>query len=224
MRPRGNGAETALRPHCYQAEDPRDGMADDKSGREKQAADEDRRQREREIATELERSDEAEPPIDTAALGEFEETLEPLTFPATGRELVAAVGDREIAAADDTYAVADLLPDADIETFDAPTTVSRRIRRPAVATAMKRVVEAAAALPDVEFGRSQHEAFERTFQSLSDINEVDDEEPVRTIADWVVDRIHERETVPGSRDVRRRAAKHCRKNGHEIRNDEWLGV
>ena len=199
-------------------------MADDKSGREKQAADEDRRAREREITAELERGDEAEPPVDAAELVDLEAALEPLTFPATGRELIAAVGDREIDAAGDTYAVADLLPDADMESFDAPAVVSERVRRPAVATAMKRVVEAASTLPDEEFGRSQHEAFERTFRALSDINEVDDEGPVRAIADWVVDRIRERETVPGSRDVRREAAKHCRAHGYEVRDDEWLGV
>ena len=73
-------------------------MADDKDGREKQAADEDRRQRERDVEDELERGDEAEPaaesepPIDPDEVDEFEAALEPLTFPATGREIVAAVG------------------------------------------------------------------------------------------------------------------------------------
>ncbi|CDK40933.1 uncharacterized protein BN903_29 [Halorubrum sp. AJ67] len=89
---------------------------------------------------------------------------------------------------------------------------------------MKRVVEAAADLENADFGRSQHEAFERTFRALSDIDELDDEEGVRAIADWVVDRINEKESVPGSRDVRRQGAKYCRKNGYEVRDDEWLGV
>jgi hypothetical protein len=199
-------------------------MADDKDGREKQAADEDRRQRERDVEAELERGDEAEPPIDPDEIDEFEAALEPLTFPATGREIVAAVGDRELASPARVYTVADLIPDADMEAFDAPATVRERVRRPVVAVAMKRVVEAAATLENEEFGRSQHEAFERTFRALSDINEVDDEEGVRAIADWVVDRIAEKETVPGSRDVRRQAAKYCRKHGYEVRDDEWLGV
>ncbi|MFC6754876.1 hypothetical protein, partial [Halorubrum tibetense] len=149
---------------------------------------------------------------------------ESLTFPATGRELVAAVGEHDIGAGGDRYVLAELLPDADMESFDAPAVVSERIRHPAVATAMKRVVEAAATLPDEEFGRSQHEAFERTFRALSDVDLVDDEAGVHAIADWVVDRIDERKTVPGSRDVRRQAATYCRENGYEIRNDEWLGV
>ena len=199
-------------------------MADDKDGREKQAADEDRRQRERDVEAELERGDEAEPPIDPDEIDEFEAALEPLTFPATGREIVAAVGDRELASPARVYTVADLIPDADMEAFDAPATVRERVRRPVVAVAMKRVVEAAATLENEEFGRSQHEAFERTFRALSDINEVDDEAGVRAIADWVVDRIAEKETVPGSRDVRRQAAKYCRKHGYEVRDDEWLGV
>ncbi|MUW14593.1 hypothetical protein GJ633_07840 [Halorubrum sp. CBA1125] len=199
-------------------------MADDKSGREKQAADEDRRQRERAIAAELERGDEAEPPVDAAELADLEAALQPLTFPATGREIVAAVGDREVASVDGTHAVADLLPDADMETFDAPAVVSERVRRPAVAAAMKRVVEAAATLPNEAFGRSQQEAFERSFRALSDVNELDDEAGVRAVADWVVDRIREKEVIPGSRDVRRYAAMYCREHGYEVRDDEWLGV
>ncbi|WP_434522691.1 hypothetical protein [Halorubrum sp. AS12] len=199
-------------------------MADDKDGREKQAADEDRRQRERDVETELERGDEAEPAFDDAATEALEAALEPLTFPATGREVVAAVGDRELESAARVYTVADLVPDADLEAFDAPATVRERVRRPAVAAAMKRVVEAAAALENVDFGRSQHEAFERTFRALSDADELDDEEGVRAVADWVVDRIRETESVPGSRDVRRQGAKYCRKHGYEVRDDEWLGV
>ncbi|VTT87442.1 unknown [Halorubrum sp. DM2] len=199
-------------------------MADDKDGREKQAADEDRRQRERDIEAELSRGDEAEPAFDDEATEALEAALEPLTFPATGREVVAAVGGRELESETRVYTVADLIPDADLEAFDAPATVRDRVRRPAVAAAMKRVVEAAADLENADFGRSQHEAFERTFRALSDIDELDDEEGVRAIADWVVDRINEKESVPGSRDVRRQAAKYCRKNGYEVRDDEWLGV
>ncbi|ELZ59336.1 MULTISPECIES: hypothetical protein [Halorubrum] len=199
-------------------------MADDKDGREKQAADEDRRQRERDMEAEVTRGDEAEPPFDDEATEALEAALEPLTFPATGREVVAAVGDRELESEARVYTVADLIPDADLEAFDAPTTVRERVRRLAVAAAMKRVVEAAAELENVDFGRSQHEAFERTFRALSDINELDDEEGVRAIADWVVDRIGEKQTVPGSRDLRRQGAKYCRAHGYEVRDDEWLGI
>ncbi|OTF07421.1 hypothetical protein [Halorubrum sp. SD612] len=199
-------------------------MADDKSGREKQAADDDKRQRERDMEAAQRRGDEAEPPIDDAATEALEDALEPLTFPATGREIVDAAGDQELESTARVYTVADLIPDADAEAFDAPATVRERVRRPAVATAMKRVVEAAADLPNAEFGRSQREAFERTFRAVSDIDEIDDDEGVRAVADWAVGRIAEGETVPGSRDLRRRAAKHCRTHGYEVRDDEWLGV
>jgi hypothetical protein len=199
-------------------------MADTKDGREKQAAEEDRRQRRREVDEELARGDEAEPPVDDAAVEDLEAALEPLTFPATGREIVAAVGERELESPARIYVVADLIPDADVEAFDAPATVGERARRPAVAAAMKRVVEAAAALPDGQFGRSQQEAFERTFRALSGVDALDDEEGVRAVADWVVDRIAETESVPGSRAVRREAASYCRDRGHEVRDDEWLGV
>ncbi|ELZ48001.1 hypothetical protein C463_01901 [Halorubrum californiense DSM 19288] len=206
-------------------------MTDDKDGREKQAADEDRRQRERDVDAELERGDEAEPPaegaeppVDEAAVEALESALEPLTFPATGREIISAVGDRELESPARVYTVADLVPDADMEAFDAPAAVRERVRRPAVAAAMKRVVEAAAELENVDFGRSQHEAFERTFRALSDVDERDDESGVRAVADWVVDLIAETKSVPGSRAVRREAASYCRERGYEIRDDEWLGV
>jgi hypothetical protein len=199
-------------------------MADDKSGRDKQAHDEERRQREREIAAELERGDEAEPPVDASALAYFETALEPVSFPATGAEIVSAVGDREIESAVETYTVADLLPDADEETFDSPAAVRTRVQRPTVATAMKRVVEAVARLPNAETSRSQRDAYERTFRALADVDGDDDDEAIDAIADWIVERVADKERVPGSRDVRRQAAKLCRENGYEIRDAEWLGV
>lgn len=199
-------------------------MADNKSGRDKQADDDDRRQREREITTELERGDEDEPPVDASELAYFETELDAVAFPATGAELVSAVGDREIEAADGTYAIADLLPDADAETFESPAEVRVRIQRPTIAAAMKRIVEAVGSLPNEELGRSQRDAYEQTFRALEAIDADDDDEGIRVIADWIVERIGEKEAVPGSRDVRRQAAKFCRKNGYEVRNDEWLGV
>ncbi|MDZ5812612.1 hypothetical protein U4E84_14785 [Halorubrum sp. AD140] len=199
-------------------------MADDKSGRDKQARDEERRQREREMNTAVERGDEPEPAVDTSELAYFETGLEPLTFPATGAEIVSAVGDREIESTVGTYAVADLLPAVDWERFDSPEEVRVRIRRPTIAAAMKRVVEASDRLPNEELDRSQRDAYERTFEALKAIDADDEDEGIRVVADWIVERIGEKETIPGSRDVRRRAAEFCRTNGYEIRNDEWLGV
>jgi len=199
-------------------------MADDKSGREAQARSAERRQREREIAAELERGGEAEPPIDATELVDFEVALESLTYPTTGAEIVTTLGEHEIDAADRTYTVEELLPEADVETFDSPADVRVRVQRPTIAATMKRIVEAVDALPDVEFGGSQRDAYEKTLDELESLDEDDDDEGVRVIGDWIVGRIHDDETLPGSRAVRRRAAEFCRENGYQVRNDEWLGI
>jgi len=47
---------------------------------------------------------------------------------------------------------------------------------------------------------------------------------IAVITERIVDRIEGKEEPPGSRAVRREAAKFCRANGSPIRNDEWLGV
>ncbi|WP_324665979.1 DUF5789 family protein [Haloarcula sediminis] len=195
-------------------------MADNKSGRDKQADDERRRQRKRDIVAELERGDEKEPPIEPEALAELEPELETLTFPATGADVVDAVGDRPLGPA----TVADFLPETDTETFEDPEAVQLRLKRPTIAGAMKRVIEANATISNDRLSDSQREAYERTFRELRDVNAVDEDEGIGAVADWIVEHVEERETLPGSRAVRRQAAKICRANGYEVRNDEWLGV
>jgi hypothetical protein len=199
-------------------------MADDKRGREKQARDEDRRQRGREVLAALERADETEPPVDERELGEFESELDDLDFPVTGTEVVEAVGDQTVESVEGTYTVSELVAETDQETFDAPDTVRMRVQRPTIAAAMKRVVEAAGTIPNEDLGTSQREAYEKTFRELKAIDADDDDEGVQVISDWIVERIHEKEKIPGSRAVRRQAAEFCRSNGYEVRNDEWLGV
>lgn len=199
-------------------------MADDKRGRDKQADDAERRQREREVAAELERGDEAEPPVETAELASFEGDLADLTFPATGTEVVAAVGDRTIESGRERYTVADLLPETDEETFDSPTAVRVQVQRPTVAAAMTRVVEASESLPDTEFSWTQRKAYEKTFRELAAVDADDGDEGIEAVTDWIVGRIHDRETLPASRAVRREAAKFCRTNGYAVGDDEWLGA
>jgi hypothetical protein len=199
-------------------------MGDDKSGRDKQAQNANRRQRERAILTELERWDETEPAVDERELGDLESELGELPFPATGAEIVDAVGDREIEEEGVSFTLAELVPETDEEEFDAPETVRVRVQRPTIAAAMKRVVEACATVPQVDLGGSQREAYEKTFRALKAIDADDDDEGIQVIADWIVERIHEKEKLPGSRDVRRQAAKFCREQDYQIRNDEWLGV
>jgi hypothetical protein len=198
-------------------------MADDKDGREKQARDADDRQRRRDIAAELERGDEPEPRIDDADLDGVEAELEALSFPATGAEIIAAIGDRDIGPSAERYAVEQLIPETDEALFDSPARVSARIRRPTVAAAMKRIVEASRALPNETLGRSQHDAYEKTLLELERISP-DDDEAIAVIRDWVVDRIRDKEKLPTSRQIRRQAAKVCRRNGLQIRDDDWLGI
>jgi hypothetical protein len=199
-------------------------MADDKSGRDKQADDAERRQQEREIAMELERGDEREPPVRAEELADFETALEELTFPATGAEIVAAIGHREIESVKGSYRIEELVPETDEETFDTPAAVRVQVQRPTVAAAMKRVVEASKTLRNTEFSWAQRDAYEKTFEELEAIDADDDDEGIRVISDWIVERIRDNETLPTSRAVRREAAKFCRTNGYEIRTDEWLGI
>jgi hypothetical protein len=199
-------------------------MADNKSGREDQAQNADRRQRERAIAEELERRDEPEPPVDPSQLAYFETELDAVEFPASADDVVATLGDREIEASDGTYAVEELLPATDVETFESPAAVRERIERPSVAATMKHIVEASETLPRETLDSSQWDAYQKTLRELAAIDADDDDEGVRVIGDWIVDQIDEKEKLPGSRAVRREAAKFCRSEGYEIRNDEWLGV
>ncbi len=173
---------------------------------------------------ELERGDETEPPVDERELADLETELDAVTFPATGLELVEAVGYHTVESEGETHDLAELLPRSEREAYDSPEAVRARVQRPTVAAAMRRIVEAADELRGVEFGSSQYEGYERTFRELRAIDAVDDDEGIPVVADWIVERIREKERLPGSRDVRRRAAKFCRSNGYEVRNDEWLGV
>lgn len=198
-------------------------MPDDKRGREKQARDADQRQRERDVLAQLERSEETEPPVDERVVDDIDE-LEQLEFPATGADIVAAVGERVIESDDGTMPIRDLVPETDTEVFDTPEDVRLRIRRPTVARAMKRIVEANEAVSNDRLGASKRTAYEKTLRALKGIDADDNDEGVTYITDWIVDRTHEKEATPNSRDVRREAAEFCRENGYQVSNNDWLGI
>jgi len=198
----------------------KDKIPDNKGGRDKQADDERRRQRERDIVAELERGDETESALPLEALDALGPELDAVSFPATGAEIVDTVGDRPLGPA----TIADFLPDTETERVEDPEALRVRLKRPTIASAMKRVIEANATISNDRLGDSQREACERTFRELRDVDAVDEGEGIRTVADWIVSRIDEKETLPGSRAVRRQAAKICRANGYQVRNDEWLGI
>lgn len=202
-------------------------MPDDKNGRENQAANEERRQREREVAEALERGDEPEPAdLGRESLGNFDEELEELNYPVTAAEVVDQFGDYEVetAEASDPVPVEDVLPSTDDETYESVADVRTRITRPTVGEAMARIAEASRAVTDRDRLGSQRDAYEKTLRSLQAIDADDEDEGIRVVTDWIVDYIHEKETRPSSRQVRRRAAKFCRENGYTIRTDDWLGA
>lgn len=199
-------------------------MADDKKGRDKQARDRDRRQRERDIAEELERWHEPEPPIDEAELDEIERGLEPLTFPATGAEIIAEIGNHKLTSSGEAYTVEELIPDTDVDTFESPAAVRIQVQRPTVADAMTDIQEAAETLRDETLRGSQRDAYKKTLLALKAVDAVDDDEGIQAVSDWIIEQIHSKETLPGSRAVRRQAASYCRDNGYQIQSDEWLGV
>lgn len=199
-------------------------MPDDKRGREKQARDAQNRQHQRDIVNALRRGDEPEPPIQTEELDEIEQELDSLSFPATGREVVESIGNRPIKSIDRSLTVENLLPESERETFETPAAVRERLERPSIAVAMKRILEGSDRLPGDKLQGAQWDTYERTFQELQAIDAVDEDEGIQVVSDWIVERIKDKGKLPGSRDVRRRAATYCRANGYEVRNDEWLGV
>lgn len=199
-------------------------MADDKNGREKQARDAEKRDRQRDVATELERGDETEPPDETESLTDFETAVESLEFPATGVDVVTTLGDHTVEVGESAYAVKELVPETEAETFDSPAAVRVQVRNPTVAAAMKRIVEASDRLQNVEFGWTQRKAYELTFREMETIDPDDDDGGIVVVADWILERLGDNGQLPTSRAVRRRAAKFCRANGYQIRDDEWLGA
>ncbi|MDZ7850429.1 MAG: hypothetical protein U5K70_06345 [Halodesulfurarchaeum sp.] len=199
-------------------------MPDDKRGREKQARNADRRQRERAMAAELERMDELEPVFDEGELARFETQLEELAFPATGTEIVSEMGHQKLDGIEETYSVAELLPATEAETFADPTRVRTQIERPTVAKAIKRIIEESEGFRRADLGGSKRETYEKTFLELEAIDAVDEDQGIAVVREWIIEELHENGELPGSRDVRRRAADFCREEGYEIRSDEWLGI
>ncbi|MDJ1434604.1 hypothetical protein [Halostagnicola sp. A-GB9-2] len=131
---------------------------------------------------------------------------------------------REIESVEGSYSIEELVPETDEETFDSSAAVRVQVQWPTVAEAMKRVVEASKMLRNTDFSWSQRKAYEKTFQELNAIDADDDDEGIQAISDWIIERIRDKETLPTSRAVRREAAKFCRTNGYQVRNDECLGM
>ncbi len=199
-------------------------MADDKQGREKQARDATRRQQRRDIETELERMDEPEPPVEDEELHLFEERIEPLRFPATGKAVVAEAGEHELTAEDETHTVRELIPESERRWYESRRAVRAQVQRPTVARAMKRIVEASDLLEDVSQRETRQNAYEKTLRALKAIEADDEDEGIRVVTDWILERISEDGQLPESREVRERAAEFCRANDIPISDNDWLGA
>ena len=150
-------------------------MPDDKRGRDKQARDADKRQRERAMNAALERADETEPEVDESELGEVVMELETLSFPASGSDIVDAVGDQAIEAPDGTYTVEELIADTDDELFESPEAVRVLVQRPTVAGTMKRIVEVTDSMQGVDLDGSQRQGYEKTLRALKAVTPHDDD-------------------------------------------------
>ncbi len=198
-------------------------MADDKRAREKQARDADRRQRQRDVEAALERSDEPEPPVELDDETALSAELGEVSFPATGLAVVAAAG--EVVVADDgrRYAVTELVPATTAERFETPDDVTSLVRRPTVALSMKRILEAGL-VAGTRLEGSQRTAYEKTLVEVAALDVPDADEALGEVTDWVIERVRDTGSLPGSRAVRRRAAKTCRADGYEISSNEWLGI
>lgn len=105
-------------------------MADDKQGRDDQAADEERRQRERELEEARNRGDEPEPIRDDPGeqLGDLDEALRSHEYPTTTEELIEAYGDYEIETQDGQKSLDEVLALTDNQTYDSADDVRSRIQ------------------------------------------------------------------------------------------------
>ncbi|GAB7095151.1 hypothetical protein JCM30237_23040 [Halolamina litorea] len=199
-------------------------MADDKRGRDKQGHDAERRQRERELRTELERREESEPAIEEVSDDALTSELGAVSFPATGEEILAALGEQSVRIGEDRYAIESLLARSRLERFESPAVVRVRVRRPRVAAAMKRIVEAADSASDADLPEKRRDAYEKSLRAMRALDPTDEDSGVRALTDWIVDHIEETGSLPSSRDVRREGAELAREYGYDVGNDEWLGV
>ena len=105
-------------------------MPDDKRSRDKQAADEERRQRERELEEARDRGDEAEPIHDEPGerLGGLDEALERHDYPTTTGALIEAYGDREVETRGGNKSLDEVLDQVDDERYDSADDVRSRIQ------------------------------------------------------------------------------------------------
>jgi len=124
--------------------------------------------------------------------------------PATGAEIIAAIGDRDIGPSAERYTVEQLVPETDKVQFDSPD----RVRVPDTATHGRHGHEAdRGGQRDAAERGARWIATRRLREDLRRTRAVspdDDDESIGVVRDWVVDRIRDKEKLPTSRQIRRR--------------------
>lgn len=69
----------------------------------------------------------------------------------------------------------------------------------------------------------QYEMYEKTLETVKNIDADDDDEGVVVVTGWIVEELNSTGERPSSRAVRSRAKKFCRNQGYEVANDSWMG-
>ncbi len=68
---------------------------------------------------------------------------------------------------------------------------------------------------------SRRDAYEK---GLNEVERIAGKPQARKLAEWIQDQIRERETFPSAREVRNHGAQICRKSGHDVSTNDWLGA
>lgn len=193
-------------------------MGDTRDGRDEQSRNRDRRDIERSVREELARWHEVEPPDDVVA------ALDAVAYPADTEDVAAAVQGFEVAVGDDAVPVAEVVQLAAPVRFRSAREARQTVERPSVAAALRRIEAACQRWDHRDAFRERRAAYEKTLQALEDIDGDDDNEGITVIAAWIVGELAEKDKLPRSRRLRKRAAAFCRDNGYEVRDDDWLGA
>jgi hypothetical protein len=193
-------------------------MGDTRDGRDEQALNRERRDIERSVREELARWHETEPPEEVA------DALEDVAYPADVEEVADAVRDFEVAVDGDAISAAEVVTLSNPTRFRSAREARLVIERPSVAAALRRIEVASRRWDHRDAFRERRAAYEKTLQALEAISEDDENEGVTVITAWIVGELAEKDKLPRSRRLRKRAAAFCRDNGYEVRDDDWLGA
>jgi hypothetical protein len=193
-------------------------MGDTRDGRDEQGWDHDRRDIERSVREELARWHETE------LLDDVVDALADVAYPADSETVEAAVETHELTAGDATLPAAEVVRAAPETQFRSAREASVVIERPTVAAALRRIEAASSRWDHREAFRERRDDYEKTLRALEDVTGDDDDEGITVVAEWIVGELAEKDRVPKSRRVRKRAASYCRDDGYEVRDDDWLGA